>query len=145
MLWVKGFELGLSLMFEVFIVFLKLKSRLWILGIDCVIEWVYDVYGLRYGLVEAWNWFWGLGIDLVCFGKVLARRKRSRKPRNLGLRRRAATQLFRAAARSPCLMGAAAQESCAAAQGKFQVDIFGNFRPLLRGFGGCLRGVVLRF
>ena len=39
---------------------------------------------------------------------------------------------------SPCLMGAAAQ-------GKFQVDIFGNFRPLLRGFGGCLRGVVLRF
>ena len=27
----------------------------------------------------------------------------------------------------------------------FRVLILGNFRPLLRGFGGRLRGVVLRF
>ena len=51
-----------------------------------------------YGLVEAWNWFWGLGIDLVYVGKVLTQRKRRRKPRNLGLRRCAAAQLFLAAA-----------------------------------------------
>ena len=28
---------------------------------------------------------------------------------------------------------------------KFRASFLGNFRPLLRGFGGCLRGVVLRF
>ena len=27
----------------------------------------------------------------------------------------------------------------------FRVLILGNFRPLLRGFGGRLRGIVLRF
>ena len=44
-----------------------------------------------------------------------------------------------------CLMGAAAQGCGAAAQGKFQGVILGDFRPLLRGFGGRHRGIVLRF
>ena len=89
--------------------------------------------------------FYGLGIDLVRFGDVKAREKLQEKPRNLGLRRCAAAGVFRAAAWGLCLVCAAAQGCGALAQGKFQGVILGDFRPLLRGFGGRLRGIVLRF
>ena len=88
-----------------------------------------------YGLVEAWIWFWGLGIDLVCVGKVLARRKRRRKPRNLGLRRCAAAQLFLAAA------GEFLSDGCRGTRQNFRM-LFWAILGLCSGGSGDVSGML---